>query len=96
MRWLVLLLLSGCAYIEPHWEVALGYQDDKNTDYWLQTDRSWQCHDNLTFDGELGIKTKTKYPVRIYYDHRSWVTCGMFDNDEAEVYDNGWRISVSN
>jgi len=101
MRLIVIIitiaLLSGCAHIEPHWELGIGWQDNKNTDYWLQNERSWQCDTNLSFDGELGVKTKTKYPVRLYYDHRSWVACGVFQfDDREEVYDNSIRLSIGN
>lgn len=100
MRLIVIMatMLAGCAHVEPHWEVGLGWQDNDNTSFWLQNDRDWQCDTNLSFKGELGVKTKTKYPVRLYVDHRSWITCGGFpsSNQAPEVKDNTWRLSIGN
>jgi len=91
MRYVILLLLSGCVSPKPYFEVAVGYQIDGETDYWVQTSRSWQCSEQPKLDAELGMESKGG--VRIGIHHESWLLCGTGLNDKPEVYSNEIRIT---
>jgi hypothetical protein len=89
MRFLCLLLLGGCS-AAPYAELGLGYQVDAQTDYWVQTDREWQCSKQPQFHGELGLEFNNNW--KIGYHHQSWVLCGGH-NDTPEVYMDDIRIT---
>ena len=94
MRWLALLALTGCAS-SPYIEIGAGYQLDGSTDYWLQTDRSWQCSKNVQFHGEVGLELPEDF---IWFDtiaihHQSWWLCGGPFNHRPEVDTNDIRIT---
>ena len=94
---LALLVLSGCANVRPYAELGLAYQIDRNTDYWLQKERSWQCDNGLQGQLELGVRINEVVlgndHIRIGYHHESWVNCGKpFGNKKPEVYQDDIRI----
>ena len=92
----LLFLLSGCAST-PYYEIGLEYQLDDYTDYWLQTERSWQCNKNVKFHGELGLKWRDcvgSADCKTGIDHESWLLCGGPFNDRPEVDSNGIKISI--
>jgi len=95
--WLLLILamvvfLPACSSVKPYAEIGLGYQIDRNTDYWLETDRSWQCSKQPQFHGELGIELKHDW--KIGYHHQSWLMCGKpFGGGQPEVYADDIRIT---
>ena len=88
----ILLLLVGCAGAKPYAEIGIGYQLDKHTDYWLQTDRSWQCSDQPEFIGELGLETPKNWAIAL--EHESWVRCGgPFGDGKPEIDSNRIKIT---
>lgn len=100
MRYLLLLLLSGCAgmqeFVEEatedvviYAELSVAHQLDEQTDYWLQTERSHQCDSGPQAHGELGLM---KGPWSLGLHHQSWWLCGGPVNDKPEVYQNDIRL----
>lgn len=88
----LILFLLGCASApEPYLEVGIGYQIDAQTDYWLQTDRSWQCSRQPQAHFELGAEFD--HDLKIGYHHQSWWRCGGIGNDRPEVYTDDIRIT---
>ena len=86
-----LLFISGCA-ATPYAEMSLGYQIDGMTDYYLQTDRDWQCNKNVQFNGELGLEFDNNWKVG--YHHQSWLMCGgPSNNNHPETYTDDIRIT---
>ena len=66
---LTAFLLPGCATFEantqPFAEIALAYQLDSDTDYWLQMDRDWQCNKQPQFHATIGVDTHPE----VYYNN---------------------------
>ena len=100
MRALILIalaLVAGCESMPGYYvRAGIGWQDDAQTDYWLQTQRPWQCRYNVPFDGELGYEfdhtPRWLDRAGVAYWHHSWLLCGSGLNDEAEVYANGLKV----
>lgn len=88
MRFLVLLLLAGCA--SPYATIGVAYQIDDQTDYWLQTDRDWQCGKQPQAHIEVGLEFDHQLTVGLH--HQSWLMCGGPFNHRPEVYQNDIRI----
>lgn len=92
MRFIIIaVILSGCSSLNPYAEIGLNYQIDSETDYWVQTDRPWQCDRNPKFDGEVGVETRNNWSLGLH--HESWVLCGTGVNRHPEVYSNDIRLS---
>lgn len=89
MRFVFLLLLSGCA-ASPYAEVGIGYQLDSNSDWHLRTDREWQCH-NPQFHGEIGLEWDND--IKLGYHHQSWWGCGAPFNDKPELFTDDIRLT---
>jgi len=91
MRVLWLVLLSGCA-AAPYAELGIGYQIDSQTDYWLQTDRDWQCSKQPQFHAEVGLEFDDGWTLG--YHHQSWLMCGSpRGNNDPEVYTDDIRLT---
>ncbi len=89
---LVALLLAACVGTPvPYAEVGVGVQLNSLTDYWLQTDRSWQCDNNLSAHFAGGLEWDNKVKLGIYHD--SWWFCGGPFNDKPEVWQAGVRLT---
>lgn len=89
---IISVLLSGCSTWKPYAELGLGYQLESSTDYWLQTERSWQCDEQPEFIGELGLESKNKWTIAL--EHESWLLCGgPFGKGRPEVDSNRLKIS---
>lgn len=88
---LLLVFLSGCSTMVPYAAFSLGYQIDAHTDYWLRTERTWQCDRNVQFNGELGVELP--HNITIGYHHQSWLFCGGPFNSKPEVYQDDIRIT---
>ncbi len=86
----VLLVLGGCGST-PYGELSLGYQLDSQTDYWLQTDRTWQCAKNIQFNGEIGLEFDHGWQVGLH--HQSWLMCGDPFNDRPEVWQDDIKVT---
>ena len=82
--------LAGCTGAKPYAKIAVGYQLDAQSDWYVRTDRTWQCSTNVPFEGEVGFEDENGWSV--YYEHNSWVFCGgPFWKDEPELYrDSIW------
>lgn len=81
---IALLGISGCA-AQPYAKLAVGYQIDSQSDWYVRTDRDWQCSRNLPFQGELGFEWSTGWSA--FYEHQSWVFCGgPFASGHPELY----------
>lgn len=79
------LVLSGCAGFEPYGKLGFAVQIDEQTDYYLQTDRDWNC-DNPAAIIALGVRNdKGTYCEAM---HRSWYLCGTGRNSDPETYYN--------
>jgi hypothetical protein len=92
MKMLTFLLLAGCADHDPkpYVEVGLAVQMNSQTDYWVQSARSWQCK-NPKFSGQIGYELDNG--IRIGLHHDSWILCGTGLNDDPEVYSNELRVT---
>lgn len=88
-RLLVLLALQGCA-ASPYVEVGVAHQIDSLSDWFVQTDRPWQCH-NPQFHGELGLEWDSK--VKLAYHHQSWFGCGGPLNGRPEIFTDDIRLT---
>lgn len=82
-------LLTGCA-ASPYAEVGVGYQLDNYTDYWLQTERDFQCSSGPQAHFEVGME-KNNWKLGIH--HQSWWLCGGPFNDKPEIYQNDIRLT---
>ncbi len=81
---LLLFILSGCA-VKPTASLELNYSFPFSTDYWVHSDRSWQC-EAPQIRGELGFETKNKLSFGLY--HESFILCGSY-NKKPEIFENG-------
>lgn len=87
-----ILLLSACSSAPGLYaEVGIGYQLDSRTDYWLQTDRDWQCKKQPQFHGEVGYEFP--HDLRLGYHHQSWWRCGGPFNERPEIYTDDLRLT---
>lgn len=87
----LLVLPIGCSTNPtPYGTIGIGYQLDQSTDYWLQTERSWQCSKQPQAHFEVGLEFDHK--LTIGYHHQSWYRCGGPFNDRPEVYTDDIRI----
>lgn len=103
LRLILLLFLSGCSYLEEttggtlYGEIAIAYQMDEHSDWYVRTEREWQCSDNWQAHFEGGIKWKNVWrgqdEVRAGYHHQSWWSCGSPWNNNAELYQDDIRIT---
>ena len=82
---IVALLLSACAGWKPYADIAVGVPIESQTDYWLQTERDWQCGTGPQAHITVGLESPKRYYVAL--NHQSWWLCGTF-NDKPEVYSN--------
>lgn len=85
-----LLALSACSST-PYFEVGVGYQIDDNSDWYLRTEREWQCSDNFQAHFEAGVEWDSG--TRIGYHHQSWWSCGGPFNDKPELYVDDIRVT---
>jgi len=83
----ILFLLVGCSHVKPYGELGLSFQFDEYSDWYLQTDRTWQC-DNPKFDLEVGIELHHGWQIGLH--HESWLLC---DSGDPETYSNDLRIN---
>ena len=82
---LMFVLLAGCAGFEPYGKLGFAYQVDEVTDYYLQTERDWNC-DNPAAIIAVGVRNdKGTYCEAM---HRSWYRCGIGGNRDPETYHN--------
>jgi len=86
-----LFLLSACAHIpEPvYLDVGVGYQIDNNSDWYVRTERDWQCSDNFQGQFALGWDFGA---TEIEYYHQSWYPCGGPFNNKAELYQDSINL----
>ncbi|MEE9158940.1 MAG: hypothetical protein V3U60_11200 [Gammaproteobacteria bacterium] len=90
--WLVcLVLLSGCGTFEVYGKGGVAYQIDDQTDYYLQTDRDWNC-DNPAAIVAVGMRNDKGTYCELM--HRSWWRCGTGDNSDPETYYNEFGCGV--
>lgn len=89
-------VLAGCSNsaVRPYFEIGAAYQIDRNTDYWLQKDRSWQCSSGIQGQLEGGVKYHIGNDhIRLGYHHESWLNCGKpFGNKKPEVFQDDVRL----
>jgi hypothetical protein len=83
-----LLCLAGCG-TTPYGEIGVGYQIDSRSDWYLRTEREYQCS-NPQAHFEAGLE---KGRVRVGYHHQSWFRCGGPFNDRAELYVDDIRVT---
>jgi hypothetical protein len=96
-------LATGCATVEPFAEVGVGYQVDRQSNYYVQTERPWQCDSkyqaHLAIGAEVGDIPKSSIwsflnNVKVGYYHQSWWACGWpVDNSKSELYQDDIRIT---
>ena len=85
MRYLLILLLAGCASSTPYIEVEARYAFPFSTDYWQHSDRSWQC-EQPQLNVAVGREWRNGWAGGFY--HESMLLCGSF-NSKPEIYENG-------
>ena len=67
-----------------YFDVGVGYQIDSMSDFYVQTDRSWQCSQN--WEAHLGFGLDWGR-ASLGYHHQSWWLCGQpFGNERPELY----------
>ena len=87
---LVATAIGACGSWEPYGELSIAHQIDKNSDYYRQTERAYECS-NPAAHIEAGVE---KGPWKIGYHHQSWVTCGgPFNKGRPETYADDIRIT---
>lgn len=86
---LLSVFLTGCADVKPYIEIGLSTEISRSTDYWIHSDRSWQC-EPPQFDGEIGLEHKSGISLGLH--HESMVLCGSW-NHKPEIYGNSIRLS---
>lgn len=96
---LALLLLSGCASIEhhtgaaPYFDVGAGYMVNTNSDWFVRTDREWQCSRQPMAQFAVGLDWgKTE----LEYEHQSWWFCGgpkPFADGSPELYQDSINLT---
>ena len=86
---LLFIPLLGCAGWKPYADIAVGVPIESQTDYWLQTDREWQCSKGPQAHIEFGLESPKYFYVAL--NHQSWWMCGTV-NDRAEVYSNQIKV----
>ncbi len=87
--------MSGCAGTEvlggsPYFDVGVGYQLDSHSDWYVRTQREWQCSDNFQGVFEIGLDYGD---WEIGYRHQSWYTCGGPFNDRSELYQDAVEVN---
>lgn len=87
------LLMVGCSSnkVAPYAEFGLGYQIDKNSDWWVRTTRPDQCSKQPQFHGEIGLEFPRNW--KLGYHHQSWVLCGGPFNNDPEIYMDDIRLT---
>lgn len=83
------LLFSGCAS-GTYVEMAVGYRLDDLSDWYLQSERGWQCSQPWVFDAEVGHEFANNVRLGLY--HESQIVCGSF-NHKPELYSAKIRLS---
>jgi hypothetical protein len=87
MKYLLLLLLAGCANSTPYIEAEIKYAFPFSTDYWVHQDRTWTCNQPYQLDLEIGHEWKNGWSGGLY--HESFFLCGSPFNHAPEIYENG-------
>ena len=87
-----MMLLSACATSEPYFEVGIAHQLDQNSDWYVRTEREWQCSRNWMAEFELGLDWGK---ARLGYHHQSWWLCGGPFNDMHELYQDDVRLTYT-
>lgn len=88
----MLIAISGCASVPGAYaEVGVGYQIDDNSDWYVRTEREWQCSDNMQAHFEVGYEWDQG--TKLGYHHQSWWTCGGPFNDRSELYVDDIRLT---
>lgn len=83
------VLFMGCA-APVYFEAAVGYRVDELSDWYLRSERGWQCSEPWIFDAEFGYEFDNNVRLGIY--HESQLFCGMF-NHKPELYSAKVRLS---
>lgn len=90
-------LTMGCAAIEdrtgaaPYFDAGVGYQIDTNSDWYVRTEREWQCSDN--FQGRFAVGLDWG-KTELEYFHQSWYTCGgPFGEGKPELYQDSINLT---
>ena len=87
--WVCLILLTGCGKnLKPYADIGVVYAFPFSSDYWIHSDRSWQC-EQPEFVGEFGMESDTGF--HFGFHHYSMVMCGTW-NDKPEIYNNGFKM----
>lgn len=89
---LAALFVSGCAHIpEPvYLDVGVGYQIDSHSDWYVRTEREWQCSD--PFQGQFALGWDFG-ATEIEYYHQSWIACGgPFGDGRPELYQDSVNL----
>ena len=87
---LATIILSGCA-VKPVASVQANYAFPFSRDYWVDSERSWQC-EQPQFRGEVGLQTKKGFEAGLY--HESMILCGTW-NEKPEIFENGVYVKKS-
>ena len=68
----------------PYLDIGIAYQLDDMSDWYLQTDREWQCSQN--WQARIGFGLEWDH-VSLGYHHSSWWVCGgPWWDDRPELY----------
>ena len=74
---------------KPYLELGLSMQLKKSTDYWIQSNRSWQCEDPGV---QVAAGLEHRNGFRLFIHHESFLLCGTF-NHKPEIYSNSIRFA---
>jgi hypothetical protein len=82
--------IYGCASIEErtggslYLDIEAFHQLDGSSDWYVRTERTWQCDINVGAAAELGLSWDE---WEAYYRHQSWWFCGRpFNPEKPELY----------
>jgi len=87
MRYLPLLclLLAGCGSTpSPYFDIGMSYNLDEFSDWYLRSDREWECSNKENFHAEIGLEFDHQWTIG--YHHQSHLTCGGPFNNHPELY----------
>lgn len=89
---------SAGAWVEDHtgggvlyFEAGVAWQFDNMSDYYLRTEREWQCSQNWQAHFEFGLDWGK---AQLGYHHQSWWVCGgPWWNDRPELYSDALTLT---
>jgi len=81
----ILWVLGACASNpSPYMKIGMAYNVDDQSDWYLRSDRDWECSNKENFHAEIGLEFD--HQITVGYHHQSHLTCGGPFNNHPELY----------